>query len=132
MFKSHKSQKNGTVSSYSESVNNVLEAHTTDEVIAETEADTMRSTQRWYWLPAKYGEALWWNKALQCDRVYFEYVLKDTFIDGLPESTRHSIHSYWGSKMSTTVYGLARHTTSLEKLRRGWHNKDALRHNNKT
>lgn len=116
--KSHRRHKEGTLTTYCEVVNYLLETYATDDVIAETDAEILRFTQPPTKSPTEYAEALW-NKALRCDRVYDEYVLKGIFIEGLHESIRHSMRSYWGSRKNATVHDLARHATSLTNLQHG-------------
>lgn len=69
--KSHKSQKEGIVTSYCKVVNYLVETYETDDVIAEADADMMRFTLPSNKSPAEYAEGLC-NKALRCDRVYDE------------------------------------------------------------
>lgn len=76
--KSRGSQKEYTVSTYCKAVNYSVEMYATDEVNAETDADMMHLTQPSNKSPTEYAEGLW-NKALRCNRVYEEYMLKVYF-----------------------------------------------------
>lgn len=67
--KSHKRQKQGTVTSYCELVDYFLGTHATDRVIAKTDTGIMQFTQASNKSPTKYANALW-NKAPRGDRVY--------------------------------------------------------------
>lgn len=71
--------KQGTLSSYFKALNYSLGTYVSDDVIAETDADMICSTQLSNKLPTQYAKALW-NKALRCNRVYEEYVPKGIFI----------------------------------------------------
>lgn len=62
-------------------------------------------------LTTEYAEAPW-NKALPYDMGYDEFVLKGSVIECFSESIRHSMSSYWGSKMNVTMHDPARYTTS--------------------
>lgn len=65
-------QKEGTVTSYYEAVNYLLETYATDDVITKTDADMMSFTQPSSKLPTECAEALW-NIALRCEQAYDEY-----------------------------------------------------------
>lgn len=53
------------------------------------------------------------EKALRCDLLYDEYVLKRIFTKGLHRSINHSMRSYRRSRKFPAVHDLARHATSL-------------------
>lgn len=115
-------------SSYCEAANNLFDRYTIDDVITETGADMMGFIQLSNRSPTEYAEVLW-SKALQCIRVYDEYVLKGSFTGALPESVHHNMRSYLSSKKSTTIHDLAHHMMSLTKVQRGLHNANRM-HNN--
>lgn len=71
----HKRQKEDTVTSYCEAVNNGLATYTTQDIMDEAYNGMMQFTQPSNKSPTKYSEALW-NKAITCNRVYDENVLK--------------------------------------------------------
>lgn len=75
----------------------------------------MHSTHLSNKLPTKNAEALW-NKVLPCNGVYDDYVFKGGVIEGLSESIRHFMRSYWQSKKNATEYELVCHATLLTKL----------------
>lgn len=65
-------------------------------------------------LPVEYIEPLW-KKALWCDSVSYEYVVKVMIVAGLLESIYRSMYSYRESK-SKAVHALTGITTSLTQL----------------
>lgn len=67
------------MTSYCEAVNCSLETSATNDIIVETDTDMMQHTQQLNKASTKYAEALW-NKALRCDSVNDEYVLKDILL----------------------------------------------------
>lgn len=79
---------------YCEAVHNLLKIYATGDIVSETDASMMQFTQPLNKLATEYSEALW-NNALRCERVNDEYVLKGVLIEGLLESIRHTMHSYW-------------------------------------
>lgn len=91
----------------------------------------MPVTQPSHTSPTEYMDVLK-NKAIQCDRVYDEYLGKVIFIEKLSELTRHGTRSYWGSRNKSTVQELVSHVTSLTELQHGSQSTDAPRHNDKT
>lgn len=91
--KYRKQHKEGTLASYCEAVNYILEMYVMDELIAEIDTEIMPYTQSMNTTPIKYDELLW-SKMLQCHRVYDEYVLKRKFMEALHKSIRHSMYSY--------------------------------------
>lgn len=78
-------------------MNYLLETYVTDDVIAEINNDIMPYAQPVNKTPIEYAGILW-SKALQCDCVYDDYVLKGIFIVGPIGSIRHSMHACWGSR----------------------------------
>lgn len=60
----------------------MLETHTTDDILAETDAKIRRFTQLFNKTPIQYAEFLR-AKALRCERVYDEYVLRSNFIESV-------------------------------------------------
>lgn len=95
----HKREDEGTFTSYCKAVNYFLAIYATDDFIADIDADIMLFNQPSNRVPKEYAEAVW-NKALRCDWVNEEYVLKGVFIARLPEFIGHSMHSYWSIKNS--------------------------------
>lgn len=69
------------MTSYRESVKFILEMNVTNIVIAEADAHMMHFTQLLNRSSTEYTEAALWNKLVQCNRVYDEYVLKGIFIE---------------------------------------------------
>lgn len=57
--KSHKRQKEGTVTSYCKAMNYKLKKYATDTVIAKNDGDEMCSTQLSNKLRTKHAKALW-------------------------------------------------------------------------
>lgn len=101
-----------------------------EDVITETGADMMNFTQTMSKLRKEYAEAHE-NRGLRYERVYDVYILKEIFIEGLPESIRQSMRSYWGSKIRARVHELARHATSFTILQHGLRNTPAAsKHDN--
>lgn len=80
-----KHQKKGTVTSYCEAANYLVNTSATDDVVADTDANIVKITQLSNKSPKEQAGALW-NKVTRCNQVYDEYVFKRAFIEGLSES----------------------------------------------
>lgn len=111
-----RTHKEGTLTSYCKVVNHLFETYAMDDVIEETDAKIMHYTPSADKKPIESTELLW-SKALRCDRVYVEYVLKGIFIEDLHKSIRHIMGPYWESKKNATMQDLASHSTSLMHLK---------------
>lgn len=85
--------KAGLLTSYEQVFNHLLETCATGDIIAEAYAEIVRITQATNMSPLQYAEALWMS-TLWCAQVYDDYFLEETFVGGLPSSTRHSMRSY--------------------------------------
>lgn len=125
-LKFHRSQSEGTVTSSCAAIHKLLETYTTEGIIADTNINMMTITQVQNGSPTEHVEALW-NKALQRDRVYDEYVLKRIFIEWVSESTSPSNITYWGLKRNAIVQDLVRHSNSIAKLQKALYNTCAFR-----
>lgn len=77
---SHRRQKEGTVTTYFEAANYLLDTFAIDDVITEIDADMMCFTQLSKKRPTGHTEALW-DKALRCNSVQDAYKLKGVFIE---------------------------------------------------
>lgn len=106
--------KKCTVSLCGKAVSYLLKTCETN-VIAEMHADIMHFTHLSSTSTAEYANAPW-NKLLQCNRVYDDYVLKGIFIEGLFGTGCPSYHLYSGSKKVATEFYMARNATSLTIL----------------
>lgn len=67
--------------SYSKKINYLLETHTTDDVIADINAENLRFTQLSDMMPIENLEALW-SKVLHCNLLFDEYIQMGIFIEG--------------------------------------------------
>lgn len=76
-----------------------------------------------------YVEALV-SKSLGCGEVSDEYALNEIFIDGLPETVRHSMRWYWITHPRSTMYDLLRYATALRTLQKktGVHSEKGSEH----
>lgn len=88
--------------------------YSTDEVIAAMDVDITRFTWALNESPAEYAAALH-NKALRCGWFSDEYMWKQIFIYGNPESIVHNMRSHWSSKKVLSVQDLGRHAILLSK-----------------
>lgn len=101
--------------SYIHVVNHLLKTYAFENIMAGADTKTVRSTNPTNMSSLQYPEALW-RKTFPCPQVYNKYVLKYTFLEGLPSSIRHSMHSFWTSSKHATSVNLAYKVRSLWKL----------------
>lgn len=76
--KSHKLQKEGTVTFYGEAVTYFLETYAKDDDIAQTDASMMHFAQASKKWPTESAKALW-NKELRCNKVYDKYTQRNFY-----------------------------------------------------
>lgn len=88
------------------------------DVILESDLDMMWTIAPSTKKPMEYAEAAW-SKALRCNRIIDEYVLRDIFVTKLPESICHSSSSCWVCKGDPIIHDLAPHIISMAKLQHG-------------
>lgn len=96
-------------------INYLLKTYVTNNAITEMEEELLHFTQSSNMTPAAYAEALW-SQALCCHVIYYKYVLKGLFVEGLHRSISHSKHFYFSSRKSAIAHDLARHASIAEKL----------------
>lgn len=105
----------GKLTSYSSAVNYLLQTYASDDVIAEAEADLRHFTQTRNITPQEYAVALT-LKVLRCGPVYTEARMIGIYIEGLQESIRSTVRTYWGEHPQADLNALARHATSVTNL----------------
>lgn len=88
-----------TLNSYLKMIKHLLAEYESDEIIAEKTADINAMKQQDNQTATKFSQYLW-EKVLRCKQVYEEYFLKGIFIEGLYESFRHIMRTYWEKKSS--------------------------------
>lgn len=57
--------------------------------------------------------------------MFDKFIFELNFVEGLLESIRHSMRSYWSSKNTNTFHELAHHVTSQTKILIGSNDVDA-------
>lgn len=107
--------KEGILTTYRQVANHLLETYVTDDVIDEADKDILRFTQPPNTPTLQFGDTRW-MKTLQVLHVYGEYVLKETFIEELPTSIKHSMRAFWSSHKDIPLQKLAYGTTPLRTL----------------
>lgn len=70
-------------------------------------------------------------RSVRCDRVYDEYVLKGSFIGGLPNSIHQSLCFFWASSKQANVQQLARLGNFLSHLQNGLRFGEEIRFSDK-
>jgi len=107
--------KEGKLTTYSDVVNYLLHTYASDDVIAETEAGLRQFVQTPKMTEQDYATQLT-LKVLRCGAVYSEARLIGMYVEGLHESIRGAVRTYWGEHPEADLNKLARHATSVSKL----------------
>ena len=105
----------GQLRTYSEIVNYLLKTYASDDVIAEAEEGLRHFVQAPGMTELDFATKLT-LKVLRCGHVYNEAKMIGFFIEGLNESIRSSVRSYWGENPAADLSTLARKAASIAKL----------------
>lgn len=113
------------MTTYHQVVIYLIATYATDEVIVEADAEItyLKQPKR---MSAVRNSEVFWKKAVRCDRVYEEALLNRAFTEGLQESVRFFMRTYWGVHKDATLLTLARLTRSLFKLPEGSNSTSTL------
>lgn len=88
--------KEGVLITDCQVVNYLLTTNTTNDFLLETNSENTRYAKPLTMLPLKFANELWF-KTLRCPQVYEEYVLMGFFVEGLLQTIRQGMQSYWSS-----------------------------------
>lgn len=86
-----------------------------DDIIAETNCNIQCPVKPWTMLQLECVNEPW-LKTLGCPHVYDEYVLKETFVEGLPQPIRQSMLPYCTSQRTAPLHKVVYKTTPLTKM----------------
>lgn len=92
-------------------------------IIAEADHEIVRFPEPKNMSPLQYAEALW-MKNVWGPQVYDEYVLKETFVEGLPSYIRHSMRSYCRKNKHAALQKFVHEVIFLTKLQNSAHRRD--------
>lgn len=93
----------------------MLETYATDDMKAEIDDEIMRIIQPSNRTLIVYSELLS-AKAIHCNPMYDEYLLKGNFIKDLQNFIHQSMRLVWSSNRHATVQDLAQHAISISSL----------------
>lgn len=112
---SYSSIKEGTLTSYVQVENHILDIQAPDNITTEVDTKVVRFTQLTDMSPLQYADTFL-MKTLCCPQVFDEYILKETFTECAKFSIRCCRRSFWINNKHAALRKLAYDSPSLTKL----------------